>query len=400
MFVEHQIEGSTPKITQDRWMAVGTSHDADGYAAGAEAAAAALTGTDAALIIVFCNLRHDLEAVLAGVNETTGGIALVGCSTAGEMTSAGMTDGSVVVTALGGPGFRATATKVTGLAGHQREAGAEAAACIEAHGTDDAPIFMVLMDGVVTKQEEVLRGIYQVLGAGVRMVGGCAGDSAGTGNTFVLFNDEVLTDAVVGVALSSTGGFGIGVEHGWDTVGEALMATQTVDSRVDELNDLPALDVYLDRLHAPAEAYHDADVFNRFAQTHPLALRRRTGHEMRFITGANFETRSLCCLADVPESGLVWLASGDKRSVLGAADAACSSAISGLGGEPAIGFLAFDCVARRGVLGDDDAQTEVANVAAHAGDAPMAGFYTHGEIARVRGSNGFHNQTMVILALS
>lgn len=400
MLVEQQTAASTPAITQDRWIAVGTSHHTDGHTAGAEAAAAALTGTDASLIIVFCNLRHDLEAVLAGVNATTGGVPLVGASTAGEMTGAGMTDGSVVVTALGGPGFRATTAKISGLDGRQREAGAEVAACVEAHGIDDEPIFMVLMDGVVTKQEEVLRGIYQVLGAGIRMVGGCAGDSAGAGNTYVLFNDEVLTDAVVGVALSSTGGFGIGVEHGWDTVGEPLMATQTVDSRVDELNDLPALDVYLDRLGAPAEAYHDADAFGRFSATHPLALRRRTGHEMRYITGADFETRSVCCLADVPESGLVWLSTGDANSVLDAAEAACKSAISGLGGEPAIGLLAFDCIARRGVLGDDGAQVEVAKVAGHAEGAPMAGFYTHGEIARVRGSNGFHNQTMVVLAFS
>ena len=35
-----------------------------------------------------------------------------------------------------------------------------------------------------------------------------------------------------------------------------------------------------------------------------------------------------------------------------------------------------------------------------AGGAPVAGFYTYGEIARTRGIRGFHNQTLVVLALS
>jgi hypothetical protein len=41
----------------------------------------------------------------------------------------------------------------------------------------------------------------------------------------------------------------------------------------------------------------------------------------------------------------------------------------------------------------------VRRVSAHAGSAPFAGFYTFGEIARTHGVNGFHHQTLVVLAL-
>ena len=51
-------------------------------------------------------------------------------------------------------------------------------------------------------------------------------------------------------------------------------------------------------------------------------------------------------------------------------------------GRPPLGMLAFDCVARRGVLGEDRIQTEIGRLAAHAGGAPVAGFYTYGEIAQ------------------
>jgi hypothetical protein len=68
-------------------------------------------------------------------------------------------------------------------------------------------------------------------------------------------------------------------------------------------------------------------------------------------------------------------------------------------GKRPLGVLAFDCIARRGVLGEEGVQTEVGRIADVTG-APVAGFYTYGEIARTRGVAGFHNQTLVVLALS
>src|SRR6202011_3307399 len=77
-----------------------------------------------------------------------------------------------------------------------------------------------------------------------------------------------------------------------------------------------------------------------------------------------------------------------------------SDALSSLDGHRPVGFLAFDCIARRGVLGDEGIRREVSRIGLHAGAAPIAGFYTYGEIARTNGVSGFHNQTLVILALS
>ena len=91
---------------------------------------------------------------------------------------------------------------------------------------------------------------------------------------------------------------------------------------------------------------------------------------------------------------------GDAESVLAAADAACGDSLAALGGRPPVGMLAFDCIARRGVLGDDGIRTEIDRLAASAGGAPVAGFYTYGEIARTKGISGFHNQTLVVLSLA
>ena len=91
---------------------------------------------------------------------------------------------------------------------------------------------------------------------------------------------------------------------------------------------------------------------------------------------------------------------GDAESVLDATDAACADALARSTARRRSALLAFDCIARRGVLGDDGIAREVDRIAGHAGGAPVAGFYTYGEIARTRGISGFHNQTLVVLALA
>ena len=245
-----------------------------------------------------------------------------------------------------------------------------------------------------------MRGAYSVAGAAVPLVGGCAGDDLKMARTYQFHDGDVLQDAVVAAAIGSDMPFGIGVQHGWRKIGEPMLVTGSADNRVHTLDDQPALDVYLNRLGAPESVRNDAAAFTRFAMTHPLGLSRRSGEEVRFIADANFDDRSLGCIAAVPHGGLIWIMEGDSDSVLDATDAACRDALQAVEGNSALGFLAFDCIARRGVLGDDGIVSEVQRISEYAAGAPVAGFYTYGEIARTHGISGFHNQTLVVLALT
>jgi hypothetical protein len=116
--------------------------------------------------------------------------------------------------------------------------------------------------------------------------------------------------------------------------------------------------------------------------------------------GADYAERWLSCIAQVPQDGLMWIMERDADSVPAATDGACRDSLAALDGRPPLGVLAFDCIARRGVLGDRGIHTEIQRLAAITGQAPVAGFYTYGEIARTRGMRGFHNQTLVVLSIS
>jgi hypothetical protein len=387
-------------MSDGRWLGVGKA-DGETVDAAARACEAALTGEDAKLLVVFCSQSHDLQALVETIDERSGGVPLIGCSTAGEYAASGPGENGVVVTAFGGPGFSVTTSAVGGASERLRESGAEAAACMA--DVEDRPhrVLLLLTDGLAGDQQEIVRGAYGVLGASVPLVGGCAGDDLAMKQTNQFHGREVMTNAVVSAAIASDAPFGIGVRHGWRRVGEPMLVTESSNNRVHKLDDRPALDVYLERLDAPEEARTDGEAFTRFALTHPLGMSRRTGEEqVRFIGGADFEDGSLSAIAEVPPGAMVWSMEGDAESVLAATNAACDDAIAGLGGSPPIGMLAFDCIARRGVLGEDGIVTEVERVAERAGGAPVAGFYTYGEIARTSGVSGFHNQTLVVLSVS
>ena len=386
---------------EDRWVAVGRSNEADSRQAGREAAQSALESDDAKLLVVFSSDSYDLPELLSGIREVTGEVPLIGCSTAGEIASTGPGTSGVVITAMGGPGFSARVGSATGASSRLREAGAEAATCMAGLDEREHKVLLLLTDGLAGDQQEIVRGAYGEVGAAVPLVGGCAGDDLKMKITHQFVDGEILTDSVVAAALGSDAPMGIGVRHGWRRVGEPMLVTRSDGNRVLTIDDRPALDVYLERLDAPADVQTDPAAFTFFAQTHPLGLARRSGEEaVRFVGEADFEERSLGCIAEVPQGGIAWFMEGDDESVLDATDAACTDALAGLEGRSPLGMIAFDCIARRGVLGDEGVKAEIDRVAATAPGAPVAGFYTYGEIARTHGVSGFHNQTLVVLAMS
>ena len=387
--------------SDQRWFAVGTSTSTDPVAAGGEAVTAALTGPDPKLIVVFCSGTLDPALVARGANAAAGGVPLIGASTAGEIATDRAGDAGVVATAIGGPGITAATAAVGTIDGRHREAGALVAGCAADLDPGVDRVLLLLPDGLSGAHQEIIRGAYSVLGAEVPLVGGCAGDGWRMRRTHQLHGEQVLTGGLVAAAIGSTAPLGIGVHHGWRKIGSPMMVTSGAGNRIFELDRVPALDTYLTCLNAPPAAYTDQAAFVEFATLHPLGLVRSSGQEeMRYISAADYEARQLVCLADLPANALVWLTDGDDGTILDATGAACREAVAALGGRQPLGLFAFDCVSRRAVLGDDGIMAELKEINAAACGAPVAGFYTYGEIARIRGSNGYHNQTLVVLAMS
>lgn len=382
-------------------MGVARSTLSDSRAAAAAATRDALTGPDPQLLLVFFAISHDPTEIIEGIRSTAPGVPLAGCSTHGEIAPGGPTDDTIVVAAIGGPGIAAAVGFAGNVEDRQRAAGIEVAQCVALVPDLPHKVLMLFTDGKVRDQETILRGCYEVVGASIPFVGGAAGDGWKMDQTLVIANDKVSPNAVVGVAIASEAPLSVAYGHGWQKTGEPMIVTRSEHGRVYTLDDKPAMDAYLDRLGAPPEAYTDETAFRDFALARPLGIQRRSGVEARNLsTGIDLEGRSIGSAGAIDHGGLTWAMTGDEASILAATDSVCSAALAGLGDRELIGMITLSCAALRAVLGDEGIQRENERIAKWARDAPFAGFYTYGEIARIRGIDGFHNQTLAVLAIT
>ncbi|MEV6299122.1 FIST N-terminal domain-containing protein [Actinoplanes sp. NPDC051861] len=382
-------------------MTVGHSAAADSYEAGLEATRAAVTGPEPRLLIVLAGIRHDAARLAEAVQAVAPGVPVIGCSTHGEISAGGPSDGTVVVTALGGSGFTVSTASAPEISGRQREAGAEVARCAAEVSDRQHRVLLLLTDGLARDQEAVVRGAYGVLGAGVPLFGGAAGDGWQMSGTFQLHGKETFTNGVVAACIGSDAPIAIGIDHGWRPTGEPMVVTQSGDGRVQELDEAPALDAYLERIGAPAEVREDQTALQHYVLSRPLGVQRRSGVEVRNMsTEVDLDGRTIGGGGELSLGTLAYAMEGDEESVLTASARACRSAIDQLGDLPPVGLLTFSCAACRAVLGDEGIAEEGARIAGEAKGIPFAGFYTYGEIARTKGINGFHNQTMVVLAFA
>jgi hypothetical protein len=380
------------------WVRVGHAWDTDPREAGAAATREARGGNDPKLLLVFASFAYDLRELLDGVVDEAGDVALIGCSTAGEIGPGPALSHGVVVVGFGGD-FAVTTAHATGLGERAREVGHDVATALLPLPDARHRLVIMLTDALCGDQQEMIRGAYGVLGATVPLIGGGAGDNMRMVTSRQFYGGKILQDSVVAVCIGTDAPIGFAIRHGWHCQGDAMVVTASAGNEVHTFDDLPALDVYLDRHGAPPGVETDPAAFTEFALTRPLAVARRGDVAVRHVLGADPDARTLACAGGVPKGAAVWLAAGDCASTLAAADVACADAIAELGATPLRALLVFDCAGRRAVLGDDGIVAERLAMQRRAGTAPLAGFYTYGEVARVKGVNGFHNQTMVALAL-
>ncbi|MBO0768780.1 MAG: FIST C-terminal domain-containing protein [Solirubrobacterales bacterium] len=391
--------GTDQPGTATRWSSLGTSDAAEPRAAGAEATRAALAGREAVLLVVFAGEALAASEVLAGVNAEAGGAAVVGCGADRVIANSRVAGDHVAVLALGGQGFKAVTAAAAGRE-QPRTAGETVASQMAASLGADPSLAIVFTAALTGDQNEVVRGLYSVLGGGVTLVGGATGDFPISEPTVQFSGAEAVMDSVAGALVASDGPVGVGVAHGCRAVGDPLVVTRSDGVHVYELDGRPALDVYADMFEIGPDVLSDPDRFRQHGITHPLVLNSRRGlTQPRAVAAPLPDVRGIRCIADVPQSALVWAGQPSHAESLAATEEACKQAIDGLAGRPLQALLVFDCIGRSVFLGPEASATEIEIFQRVAAGAPVTGFYTFGEIARIRGISGFHNEAVVVVAI-
>jgi hypothetical protein len=345
------------------------------------------------------------SVVAPAVTELAGAYprsALIGCSTAGEITDERIDDGTLSVTIVR---FEATAPSFAAVdvadPCDSAPAGRELGRRLLAAGPAPNAVF-VLADGLGIDSSAALAALQAQIGPGVPISGGLAGDGERFGSTWVLAGATGAGGPLIaGRRIAAIGLSGprlqvaAGSRGGWDSFGPERRVTRSEGNVLHELDGAPALALYKRYLGDRAGGLPAT------ALLFPLAIRGETpGADpvVRTILGIDEAAQTLTFAAGIPEGATVSLMRANvERLVDGAHDAAQRSMP---GGEavPTLA-IAISCVGRRIVLGHRCEEELEATLAMLPAGTRQCGFYSYGEISPAGESCVLHNQTMTMTTI-
>lgn len=375
------------KLAQASWHALPTPQDAESLRAIAPQ-----------LAWVFADVKWLSDpACLPALRAALPGVTLVGCSTAGEITSEGVENGALVVTALhfDHPDFRVVTTDLQDMA-DSNQAGQRLAQALPKDGLRNV---VILGQGVHINGSALIEGMRTLLGEDIPLSGGLAGDSGQFQQTWTVSDDRISDRQLIALGLYGPHlQLRHGTCHGWQPFGLVRRVTRCEGNVLYELDDEPALDIYKRYLGAYAKDLPASGLLFPFEM---LAEDRHSMGLIRTILGIDEAQGSLILAGDIVPNGYLRLMHATTDSLInGAQQAAELAKEEGLPSVPSLALL-VSCVGRKLVMGahvDEEIEAVTDVFAQH---ATVCGFYSNGEISPlVKGLDcKLHNQTMTITYL-
>ncbi len=387
---------------------VGTSEDSEPRKAVGQAldqAAAALKG-EVGLIVLSSCCGYEAADVLRSVRALAGDTPVIGGTTAGGFTVRGglvrpERGRGVAVMVLAGSGFQA-GVGVAELGDHPRRAAERAAeAAIESVGAQRGSPRAAVMFVSPGHEEALLAGVVSTIGRGVPLLGCTVADDDLSGRWAVFGGASALSDGVAVAVLHGDFLAGNGFASGyWPTPNYA--SAEGVSGRMlATLGGEPAARVYSRWTGVEEEGLATAELRGR-AALGPLGVEdARTQRVLTKEPGAVSSDGRLGLFADVPEGAQLRLLTATPDSLLAAAGAASTEALSRASLTPDLvrGVLMAQGIGRVRALGGRAG--EVPTLMSRAlGGAPLLGLAGYGEQSSLPDGRPVHlNLSMTVLVL-
>ncbi|MBX3189299.1 MAG: FIST C-terminal domain-containing protein [Labilithrix sp.] len=381
----------------------------------AATAKAALAGADPKLAIVFVSVSYDdADAAARAVRGVVGDVQIIGGTSGACVVGSGRTASKgVSVVLLGGDDVEVESrtapigspSLVETVPAAERIAAAADLAAKRGLGHYTCLVFA---PGIVVDGEALVAAVRKGAGARARLAGALTGDDLTLDRPQVLFGDELHRDKVVVTGVFTKAPIGIVARHGYAAVGPVRTVTRADGIHLLELDDRPALDVWLEDARAAgaeppsdpkALALYLADYYElglADGSTPPTTLAQ---DPRELIARAPFEIRedgAIRLSGAIGEGTRVRVLHASREDLLRASSEAATTAVERAGGA-VVGALVLACTGRLAALGGAFPE-EPAGIAQNLG-APIGGACVFGEIARnVRDHDAFFNTTVVIVA--
>ena len=324
---------------------------------------------------------------------------ILGCSTAGEIMDAQVSDDTLVVTAVY---FEHTQLQCAQIKIDEMKNSFQAGEQLEASLEKDGLIHVfVLSDGHKVNGSELVKGLTKNLPSQVSVTGGLAGDGSRFKQTLVCLDNFTDDPNIAVIGFYGTRlKIGYGSMGGWDSFGPDRLITRSKENVLYELDGQSALELYKKYLGDQAAGLPATGLL------FPLSIRFNLDETkvglVRTILAVNEEEQSMTFAGDVPEGAYARLMKANFDRLVDGAIGAANTSYEAIGSiTPDLAVL-ISCVGRKLIL-QQRIEEEVESVREVLGDnAVMTGFYSYGEISPFVPSAKceLHNQTMTITTFS
>jgi hypothetical protein len=351
----------------------GLTRDPDPIQA-ARALADQLYDRDTGAVVFFCSATYDLERLEAALSDRFAGTTLIGCTTAGEISLDGYTEGALVGMSFPRSDFIVVSDRCERLATTSllricaTVEGLVKRLRVRAPGANASNTFaLLLIDGLAGIEEPILSAIARELGD-IPLVGGSAGDNLRFRETVVFHEDAFFAQSAVLALVHTERPFEVFKTQHIRSLPTKMVITEADPARrvVTEINAEPASVEYARLSGAGIEPLAPMQLAN-----HPLTVRVGGDDYVRSIRSVN-EDSSLTFYCAIDEG--VVLSAGAGTDMIADLDRLFARIESAIGRPTAV--LGFDCIFRRLELQTRGAERRVSRLLAANN---VVGFSTYGE---------------------
>ena len=389
---------------------IGFSCLTDPAQAAKEAAAQAknqLNVSTTELVIVFTSITHAVPQVIETISKILRPNKIIGSSTTGIILADKVSPKGVAVLAINSDDVQFSTTVMPDIAGKDmRMAGFQMARDLGTeHKNPGRQMLLVLSDSGLNNGSLFSQGVKEVLGSSTPTVGAISSDNFQFKKCTQFHQNQILSNAAVGLLIGGQVSIAIGSKHGWKPLGKPRTIDKADGNIIRTIDGQPAAQLY--------ETYFGDEVHNlKESRTGSMAILYPLGiyldGERTYLLRNAIDIRedgSIVCQGEVPEGAQMHLMIGSKESCKQAALEAALEVRDGLSGRQAKLILIIESMTRYKLLGRS-ASHEIQMIKDILGyTTPMIGMYSAGEIGPFLTSDNeknthLQNESIVIIALS
>jgi len=345
--------------------------------------------------VVFISKKQDHTAVIKLLNDA--GITIFGATTNGEFIDGDTGMGAIAILLMDmNPAYFTILTDEYRDKEYREKTRAMAKKALEHFAK---PAFLICCSHTETDAEALLLGFEDIVGKGVTVYGGAAGDDYSFSEQLV-FSNAFQSDRGMVVLVLDEDKIKIKGKAtcGWHAVGTVRIVTKSEGNHVYTVDDIPVLDLTAKYGGIQNVSPDNGNLILEIASTFPLQMQREKGDPvMRPGLLIDWNDRSFYCSGSVPQGSKVRFSLPPDFDVVDKVINAVEEMKTAEMPE-ADAVIVFSCAGRQVALGPM-IQQEMSGIK-DVWNVPMAGMFSNAELGRATGGNlEMHNLTTCCVAL-